>query len=50
MTEANEHELGNDEQLGPERLAQIEGKLDLELADEIEEERRTEAAPEADDG
>jgi hypothetical protein len=38
-------EPGNDEQMGPERLAEIERRLDLEAAEVVEEERRTEAAP-----
>jgi hypothetical protein len=44
-TATDPRDPGSDEQMGPERLDEIQHKLDLEEADMVEEERRTAAAP-----
>lgn len=51
MTETTDRtEPGNDEQMGEERLAQERGRLDLEHAELIEEDRKTAARPADGDG
>lgn len=45
MEPDREQEPGSDEQLGDRRLADARGRLDLQLADELEEDRRTATQP-----
>jgi hypothetical protein len=50
MTDHKRHnEPGSDEQMGPDRLKNIEERLDLEQAEMLEEERKTEAITPEDD-